>query len=403
MGSIGIAVGPISLYVHIPFCEQKCPYCDFNSYAGLEDLMAPYVRALARELALWAQALGRPAVATLYFGGGTPSVLPLPLLEEVLAAVHHHFDCRPLREVSLEANPGTVDLSYLRGLRALGVDRLSLGVQSFWDDELRFLGRLHSAQEAEEAYRRARRAGFENVNLDLIYGLPGQPLERWQGSVRRALALGPEHLSLYALTVEEGTPLAHQVAKGEVPPPDPDAQAEMYEWSREALAAVGYEHYEISNWARPGRRCLHNLAYWHMRPYLGVGAGAHSCLWDGERYYRFWNLYSPRRYATAVEEAPGEPSAPSLSALLASLPFVAGVEEGGPQEALAEAIVLGLRLVEGVDLGELAARFRRDPRRVYGPQMEELVSLGLLTVEDGRMRLTTRGLFLANEAMARFL
>jgi oxygen-independent coproporphyrinogen-3 oxidase len=392
----------ISLYIHIPFCEQKCGYCDFNSYAGLEGLMVPYVEALCRELAIWSGALGRPQVATVYFGGGTPSLLPLPLLEQVMEAVQDGFRCDGLREVSLEANPGTVDLAYLKGLRALGVNRLSIGVQSFHDDELRFLGRLHSARQAQEAYAWARKAGFDNVNLDLIFGIPGQGLPRWRRNLRKAITLAPEHLSLYALTVEERTPLAHQVARGEVPAPDPDLQGEMYEWAQGAMAQAGYEHYEISNWALPGRRCLHNLSYWRMLPYLGVGAGAHSCLWDGERYYRFWNVYSPRRYVRAVGGAcPDSPS--PLRTFLGRLPFVGGVDEGGPRQALAEAVILGLRLLEGVDMGQIQSRFGQDLRESYGATIDELSSLGLLLVEDHRLRLSQRGLLLANEVMAHFL
>mgnify|MGYP003877272315 CR=1 FL=1 len=392
----------ISLYIHIPFCEQKCGYCDFNSYSGLEGLMSPYVKALCRELAIWSDALGRPQVVTVYFGGGTPSLLPLPLLEQVMEAVQRGFRCDGLREVSLEANPGTVDLTYLRGLRALGINRLSLGVQSFHDGELRLLGRVHSARQAEEAYAWARKAGFENVNLDLIFGIPGQGIARWRKNLRKAVTLGPEHLSLYALTVEEGTLLAHQVARGEVPAPDPDLQAEMYEWAQVAMAQAGYEHYEISNWALPGRRCLHNLAYWRMLPYLGVGAGAHSCLWDGERYYRFWNVYSPRRYVKAVDGA--SPDFPShLRAFLGCLPFIGGVEEGGPREALAEAVMLGLRLLEGIDMDQVQSRFGQDIRERYGATIDELSSLGLLLVEDHRLRLSQRGLLLGSEVMVRFL
>jgi len=322
--------GPLSLYVHIPFCELKCSYCDFNSYAGLEELMAPYVEALAVEARLWSRLLGRPPVGTLFLGGGTPSLLPLPMLGRLLEALRDAFPFRPDCETTLEANPGTVDAEYLRGLVALGVDRLSLGVQSFHDDELRALDRLHSASEAEEAYRQARRAGFRSVNLDLIYGLPGQPLERWQATLERAIALGPDHLSLYALTVEEGTKLAHDVARGVAPAPDPDVQADMYEWSSERLAAAGYEHYEISNWARPGHRCRHNLAYWQCRPYLGLGAGAHSCLPWGDGWCRFWDVYSPRRYIQAVEEA-CRARAPegTLPEALAALPQVAGKEWWG--------------------------------------------------------------------------
>ncbi|MCS7275522.1 MAG: radical SAM family heme chaperone HemW [Dehalococcoidia bacterium] len=396
--------GPLSLYVHIPFCELKCSYCDFNSYAGLEELMAPYVEALAVEARLWSRLLGRPPVGTLFLGGGTPSLLPLPMLGRLLEALRDAFPFRPDCETTLEANPGTVDAEYLRGLVALGVDRLSLGVQSFHDDELRALDRLHSASEAEEAYWQARRAGFRSVNLDLIYGLPGQPLERWQATLERAIALGPDHLSLYALTVEEGTKLAHDVARGVAPAPDPDVQADMYEWSSERLAAAGYEHYEISNWARPGHRCRHNLAYWQCRPYLGLGAGAHSCLPWGDGWCRFWDVYSPRRYIQAVEEA-CRARAPegTLPEALAALPQVAGKEVVGMEGAISEFLMMGLRLRDGVSLEEFRRRFGCELLDAFAGSLEELSELGLAEVRDGRLHLTRRGLLLANEVFVRLL
>ena len=247
---------PISLYLHIPFCSLKCAYCDFNSYAGLEEMILPYDDALIEEIRLWARMAGERPVATVFFGGGTPSLLPLSEVERITAALGDAFALQPDAEVSLEANPGTVNPDYLRGLLAAGVNRLSFGVQSFHDDELKTLDRIHTATEAAEGYRWARETGFHGINLDLIYGLPEQPLERWRSTLEEAIALDPDHLSLYALTVEEGTKLAHDVSQGRAPEPDPDAQADMYEWAMERLERAGYRQYEISNWARPGQdRC----------------------------------------------------------------------------------------------------------------------------------------------------
>ncbi|HIC94723.1 MAG TPA: radical SAM family heme chaperone HemW, partial [Anaerolineae bacterium] len=234
----------VSLYIHIPFCRAKCAYCDFNSYAGLEHLFAPYVRALAREIEL---ARGWHLQArTIYLGGGTPTVLPLDLLGEILAACRRAFRVPEGAEVTVEANPGTVDGDYLAGLLGLGVNRLSLGVQSFDDGELRLLGRIHTAREAVEACHLAREAGFDNLNLDLLYGIPRQTLAGWRETLRRAFDLRPDHLSLYALTLEEHTPLARRIAEGEVPAPDDDLAAEMYVLAEEMLAEAGYVHYEIS-------------------------------------------------------------------------------------------------------------------------------------------------------------
>ncbi|MFQ6020359.1 MAG: coproporphyrinogen-III oxidase family protein, partial [Dehalococcoidia bacterium] len=291
----------------------------------------------------------------------------------------------------------------------LGVNRLSLGVQSFHDDELVALDRIHSAQEACEAYRWARRAGFERINLDLMYGLPHQPLARWQASLEGAIALGPDHLSLYALTVEEGTKLAYDIDHGRVPEPDADAQAEMYRWSQERLAPEGYEQYEISNWAWPGQRCRHNLAYWENRAYLGLGAGAHSHLGG----FRFADVYSPRQYVQRVAEttAEGAPGGADMRGLLKAMRQVSYVEEATPDLAMADTAILGLRLTEGLDLGAFQHRFGVELSAVYGPQLEELTALGLLEQAlstgsgqaSGRLRLTERGRLLGNEVFVRLL
>jgi oxygen-independent coproporphyrinogen-3 oxidase len=386
---------PLSIYIHVPFCTLKCSYCDFNSYAGLEELVPAYVDALVVEMGLWSRfAAGRP-VPTVFFGGGTPSLLPIEYLKRIVAALHDRFDIEPGAEVTLEANPGTVDLDYLRALRSMGVDRVSFGVQSFHDDELRALDRIHSAAEAEEAYRWAREAGFQRVNLDLIYGLPQQPMERWQASLERAIALAPDHLSLYALTVEDGTKLAYDVDHGRAPEPDPDAQAEMYEWSCERLARAGYRQYEISNWAAPGQECRHNLVYWRNGDWLGLGPGAHSHLAGA----RFADVYSPKQYVAALENA-SPPQSDDLPSLLRSLPQVTFVEEAAPELARADTLIMGLRLNEGLSLDEVRRRFGdATPDAVF----EEMTAAGLLERSNGRIRLTDHGRLLANEVFVRLL
>jgi oxygen-independent coproporphyrinogen-3 oxidase len=387
---------PISLYVHIPFCTAKCGYCDFNSYAGHEHMIPSYTVGLVREAKLWRSATeGRP-VATVFFGGGTPSLTPLNELRPIMDALREAFDFAPDAEVTVESNPGSLDEEYLRGLRALGVNRLSIGVQSFHDDELRALDRIHSADDAKAAFRAARSAGFDNVNLDLIYGLPEQPIERWQASAEQALALVPEHLSLYALTVEEGTPLARDVARGRTPAPDPDMQADQYEWTQERLACAGYEHYEISNWARPGHRCRHNLTYWQCREYLALGAGAHSYL-DG---VRFANAVLPAQYLSLVDESwraaeAGDGETPMRQA-------VSG-ETITPELAMSDTLILGLRLTEGVELASFRKRFGVDALEVYGARLAEPFEWGLLEIDDGFLRLTKRGRLLSNEVFVRLL
>jgi len=374
--------GAVGLYIHVPFCLARCAYCDFNSYAGQEDLFDVYVRALVREM----EAAAPTRAGSVYVGGGTPTVLPVTLLAEILGAARRRFALEGDVEVSIEANPGTVDTAVLGMLRELGVNRLSLGVQSLDEDELRLLGRIHSAKEAIGAYRAARQAGLENVNLDLIYGLPGQSLAAWQASLSRALDMEPEHLSLYALSLEEGTPLAARVLRGELPVPDPDLAAEMYEWAEAACDAAGYAHYEISNWAREPRfRCRHNLATWRNEPYLGFGAGAHS--WAGGR--RWWNVARPAEYVARV---------------MAGESPVDGVEEIPPALERAETTILGLRLLEeGLRLERFRERFGSGVRRHYAAELDELTALGLVELDDERLRLTRRAHLLANQVFYRFL
>ena len=299
------ASDPFALYVHIPFCTAKCTYCDFNSYAGQDSLMAAYTDAVVREAGLWAHHLAGRKAETVFFGGGTPSLLPIDLMERIVAALRDRFDLDAAAEISLEANPGSVDLAHLEGLRAAGFNRISFGVQSFHDEELRQLERIHDAHEVEDAVGWAGAAGFENINLDLIYGLAGQSLAAWKTNLETGLALTPAHLSLYALTLEEGTPLTRDVGRGRSAGPDLDLQADMFEWSRERLAAAGFRYYEVSNWARPGRECRHNLVYWRNGDWLGLGAGAHSHL-AGER---FAAAASPSRYIGLIENAQDEPAA----------------------------------------------------------------------------------------------
>jgi oxygen-independent coproporphyrinogen-3 oxidase len=382
---------PVGLYLHIPFCTAKCGYCDFNSYANHEHLIPSYAESLVKEAQLWARALrGRP-VQTVFFGGGTPSLNPLPEMVRILDGLRTAFTIAPDAEVSLEANPGSLSEEYLRGLREIGFNRLSIGVQSFDDDELVALDRIHTADDAREAFAAARAARFDNVNVDLIYGLPEQPISAWQRTLEQALSLGPEHLSLYALTIEEGTPLARDVARGRVRPPDPDAQADQYEYTQDRLAAAGYEHYEISNWARPGRRCAHNLVYWQNREYLGLGAGAHSFV-DGQR---FSTVLLPNRYAELVDA--------SSTDVDGRMQHVIAGETITPVLAMADTMILGLRLTEGVSAQAFERRHGRAVDDVFGALLREFEGYGIVERTPTHVRLTRRGRLLSNELFQRLL
>ncbi|GIV70177.1 radical SAM family heme chaperone HemW [Caldilinea sp.] len=394
----------LGLYIHIPFCERKCPYCDFNTYAGLEALYQATVEALIAEMARWADPLAGRTISTVFVGGGTPTVLSPRQLEQLFVAVHRTFHVGEDVEITCEANPGAVDREKFAALRALGVNRLSMGVQSFQAEELRLLGRIHSAEDARVAYDMARRAGFDNINLDFIFGLPQQSAEAWAQTLEEALALQPEHLSLYSLIVEPDTPFFHWVNSGKIAAPDEDLSAAFYEMAMERLAQAGYLHYEISNWARrasstdsesetPHFACRHNLLYWRNEDYLGVGPGAHSHLrMPGNGSYieqRWGNVRPVRTYVRRTCE--GEPLAEF-------------VEDISPPLAMGESMMLGLRLVrEGVRLDRFAALHGRSPAQVFEHELRRLSAAGLLTLDAERIRLSRRGVLFGNQVFLQFL
>jgi oxygen-independent coproporphyrinogen-3 oxidase len=315
-------------------------------------------------------------------------------MAQIVDGLRGIFAFEPAAEVSLEANPGSLTTEYLRGLRHAGFNRLSIGVQSFDDEELVALDRIHTGDDARAAYASAREAGFDNVNLDFIYGLPEQPLAKWRDTLEQAIALRPEHLSLYALTIEEGTPLARDVARGRVAAPDPDVQADQYEYTMDRMARAGYEQYEISNWALPGRRCKHNLVYWRNREYLGLGAGAHSFL-NG---VRFSTVLLPNRYVELVDE-----SAAEMDAGRGAMRHVIGAETITDELSIADTLILGLRLNDGVDLDAFRARYGRGADDVHGALLREFEGYGLLERTATHLRLTRRGRLLSNELFQRLL
>ncbi len=382
----------VALYIHVPFCRVICTYCDFNVYAGMSRLMAPFAQAAAREIRLVGAGRGL-RVHSIFFGGGTPSLLPSALLEAILAACREAFDVAADAEITLEANPDGLEAAQMAQWRALGVNRLSLGVQSAQEGELRLFRRTHTFADAVKAVHLARDAGFDNINLDLIYGIPYQTLESWQDTLARAIGLAPEHLSLYSLTIEEGTPLHMWVAKGKVPAPDPDLAADMYEVAQDVLAEAGFEHYEIANWARPGRASRHNLTYWRNEPYLGFGPGAHGS-YGG---WRYWNVRKPQDYIARLEAAEARADFPFSPALEGREPISRELEMG-------ETMMLGLRLIqEGVAFADFQRRFGVDLREVYAQELARYQALGLIEINAERVRLTRRGRALGNEVFAAFL
>lgn len=363
---------PLGLYIHIPFCRSKCAYCDFYSLAQGEDRMDAYVSALRSSLRAAAPRAARHTVDTVYFGGGTPSLLGAPRLSALLQTAADCFSLAPDAEITFEANPESArDVNALRALRGAGFNRVSLGMQSADDAELRAIGRVHTARDTEAAVRAARRAGFDNLSLDLIYGLPGQTFDRWRESLAAAVALAPEHLSCYALKIEPGTPLC---ARGDAAAlPDDDAQADMYLRAAETLASHGYEQYEISNFARPGRASRHNLKYWTLSEYLGFGPSAHSD-------------FGGRRFAVARD----------LGAFLAGNTSYSEDAAIDARERAAERVMLCLRTARGVAADEFDLPF--DGAEAV---LRECASHGLALRHDGRWRLTARGFLVSNAIILR--
>ncbi|MBI4312656.1 MAG: radical SAM family heme chaperone HemW [Chloroflexi bacterium] len=389
----------LALYIHIPFCETRCPYCDFNTYAGIEDLIPQYVDALAEELRLWGEALAQPDVATVFFGGGTPSYLHPKHIQHLMETARASFLLMPGAEVTLESNPGDITPDRVQSWRSAGINRVSTGVQSLDDALLQLLGRRHTAAEAVQAYRCARAEGFDNINLDLMFGLPGQTLAQWQDTLSRVLELRPEHLSMYCLTLEEGTPLWAWVRSGKVQEPDGDLAADMYLLAQEMAASAGYQHYEISNWALPGREARHNLAYWRSRQYLGVGPGAHSYL-DG---WRFAVVKSPRAYIRRIAACANLSCGEWMPETLRKRGLLESADAVNAQTLMGEHMMMGLRLAEGVSDAAFRARFGVGQAEQYSLQIRELSEIGLLQWEDGCLKLTSQGKLLGNEVFQRFV
>jgi len=369
-----------ALYLHIPFCRSKCYYCSFSSSAGCSDLFVPYANALKKELSSIATNDLSP-LQSIFVGGGTPTILPPDLLTGIVDFCRKLFPVAPDIEISVEANPGTVEKSSLQALVRAGVNRLSLGVQSFDNRDLKNLGRIHSAGEAGSAVRDARNAGFANINLDLMCGLPGQTVSSWQQTLDRALAIQPEHLSVYQLTVESETPFAESLRSGRLHLPAEEDIIEMDRRTMQSCRDAGLIQYEISNYARPGLECRHNVNYWENGEYLAAGVSAVSFL-KGVREKRTADI---RDY---------------VGKMAAGLPVVVESESLTNEASFRETVIMGLRMVRGVCRDSLRRRYGRDVTEYYGAILEKLCNLGMLELTATHLRLTERGRSLANMVMA---
>jgi oxygen-independent coproporphyrinogen III oxidase len=424
-----------SIYLHIPFCKHRCAYCDFNTYAGQEDSIPKYVDAIIKEIEFIGRQRVRESASqqgndsttrlfdystihTIFFGGGTPSLLTAPQFDSILRTLRSAFALTANAEISIEANPGTLNLQKLEDLRKTGINRISLGVQSANTEELRMLERIHDFFTVIQSVADARKAGFDNLNLDLIYGLPEQTLASWKTTLSRITNLHPEHISAYALTLEHGTPFGRWLAKGLLPIPDPDLAAEMYEYAEEFLEANGYVHYEISNWAKKSKdessfhpssfiphpffACRHNLQYWRSLPYLGFGAGAHGYA-NG---YRYSNVL---RIKTYIERMGNELRVTSYESSLS--PAVVNQHRQTQQDDISDYMINNLRLTQaGVVESDFRERFGMGLLDVFGKEIEELIRLGLLEKKTSEVsetsevyRLTKHGRLLGNQVFVKFV
>lgn len=376
--------GELHLYVHIPFCIHKCAYCDFNSHVRQAPPWDDYRMALLAELGQWSNQqhfAGRP-LTSIFFGGGTPSLAPPALIADVLQQAAHRFGITRDAEITLEANPGTVDAERFSDYRQAGINRLSIGVQSFDDAQLRWLERIHSNAQATTAFATARSAGFDNVSLDLMYGLPGQSLAGWMHSLDTAIALAPEHLSCYQLTIEAHTELAQRHRRQPLALPEDELALAFLRDTRERLADAGYQAYEVSNFARPGRYCRHNDAYWLYHDYIGIGAGA-AGKWDRQDggITRYANIRSPEAYIKSATSKGGAINSEETLAM---------------HKAAAEAVWLGLRRSNGIDQKLFVERFGRRIDEIFGPALKPWVETGHLIVTQENIQLSDKGLGMAD-------
>jgi len=377
------AAATLGIYVQVPFCQTKCTYCNFHTGVVARSLYRPYVDAVCREIAE-SRALRDVTVDTIYLGGGTPSLLEPPDLARMMDAIRHNYSCA-LDEVTLEADPETISAEKAAAWLATGINRVSMGVQSLNDEELRAAGRMHRREDVYRAMEILRAAGFQNISMDLIAGLPHQTRATWEASVGELIALRPEHISIYLLEVDDGSRLGKEIISGgnkygAAAVPSDDAMADFYESACATLAAAGFDHYEISNWALPGRASKHNLKYWRRQPYIGFGAGAHS--FDGQR--RWSNVHDPSAYAAAI--AQGRATIESDEAVTAA-------------QALEEELFLGLRQLAGIDL----ARIQRDYSADLTARINKLLDDGLIERDGDTIRLNAAKLTISNEAFAELL
>jgi len=388
----------IGLYIHIPFCETKCPYCDFNTYSGIDNLIPKYIDALCNEIQFWGNNIGDMEIDTIFLGGGTPSYLPEKYLVSIVETLNRSFNLSSNIEFTIEVNPGDITKPSPVYFPKFGINRVSIGVQSLDDSILKVLGRRHNSSEASKAFKTLR--GYvDNISIDLMYGITYQTMAQWEDTLNKVIQLDPDHLSVYCLTLEQGTPMERYVSIGQLPDPDPDLAADMYLKAEKLLYNAGYIHYEISNWSKPGMESKHNLKYWLNENYIGVGPGAHSHM----NKLRFFNIKSPREYIKACSDFSFTSSKIDFTEIeLSNMSFIGGFECIDEATEISETLMLGLRLDSGINKTTFKLRFGKDIYDVYGNQITELLSANLLTDTGDILKLTPSARLLANEVFVRF-
>ncbi|MBA7543382.1 Heme chaperone HemW [subsurface metagenome] len=375
----------LGLYLHFPYCISKCPYCDFNSYQLKEDnQISSYISALYQEITAYSQKIKKNSIKTIYLGGGTPTILSGVQIYNILEFCKDKFTISKDAEITIEANPGTLDDEKIKLLTESGINRLSLGAQSFNDLLLKKLGRIHNAQDIVDSYYLAREIGFSNINIDIMFALPDQTTEDLQVTLKKAVSLKPDHLSLYNLTIKPGTEYYKKYKRGKLKMPTEDEEFDMYNWAINFLKENNFEHYEIANFARPYKRSMHNLNYWQNKPYLGIGAGAYSFI----KGYRYMNYENPARYIKEI--------------MSGKLPVDNG-EKLSLRKRMIETIILGLRTKDGVGYKKFKTRFGVNLNDIFPEQVNKLVNLGLLQKDNYRIKLTKKGVFLANTVFREFV
>lgn len=374
----------LGLYIHIPFCMSKCYYCDFLSKANQENYFTAYVHALENEIIGYQSLLEEYSINSIFIGGGTPTILPIEALQRILIKIQECFSIDSKVEITVESNPGTLSYRMLQGLKEVGVNRLSIGLQTFQNKLLQKIGRVHTSEQFLKNYETALKIGFENINMDLIFGLPEQKIEHWEEDLKKAIQLNPAHLSCYSLIVEEGTTFFDMQEKGELLLPTEEENLYMYQMCIQFLQQAGYNHYEISNFSKPGKQCIHNIKYWCCDEYIGFGLGAHS-YFQGVRYHNVYSLEDYIRKSHDIEKIKKDK------------------ERISTKEAYEEFMFLGLRLIEGVSKEEFYQRFQISMEEIYGSVLQKLIKLNLLKEEKNNVKFTKRGLEVGNLVFEQFL